>query len=217
MAARDPAQEFEKGFGSGLRAQLDKRRGEVEAAAEKVAATKAAKKLEQPTKLEPPKPAAKERAEPAPVRIVPDQPPRSQELMEERKALDVRAKELAETKGSLDARETSVAQLEAELSRAQDELDEREAQLLRELQEREDGLAEREQSIAKLEQELTAHRREVETNVGRRSVELLAERAEIQKEAERVRAEERQLSESRESMARERAELESFVKELDRA
>ena len=98
MAAKDPAQEFEKGFGGGLRAQLDKRRGEVEAAAKKVAANKAAKKLEQPAKLKTPEPVATERAEPAPVRIVPDQPPRSQELMEERKALDVRAKELAETK-----------------------------------------------------------------------------------------------------------------------
>ena len=95
MAAKDPAQEFEKGFGSGLRAQLDKRRGEVEATAEKVAANKAAKKLVPPAKLETPEPVAKEHAEPAPVRIVPDQPPRSQELMEERKALDIRAKELA--------------------------------------------------------------------------------------------------------------------------
>src|SRR5687768_7792120 len=161
MAARDSEHDVERGFGTGLRAQLGKR-----VQAETVAL---APEPDDPTD-------EADTLDPTPtVNAAADR----EELNEERAALDVRAQGLVDTKQELDAREARMAEREADLAKARAELEQREEAMLREVKQREQGLEERGRSIDELEQALTAHRREIESNAGRKSVELLAEREAI--------------------------------------
>ena len=198
MAARDSEHDVERGFGTGLRAQLGKR---VQAGVGGIR-FRAGRAGRRGPHLEPASTviAAADR----------------EELNEERAALDERAQGLVDTKQELDAREARMAERG---SRSREGTSgaraARRDAMLREVKHREQGLEERQPLDRRLEKEVAAHRRDIEANAGRRSVELLAEREAIQAEIDRLHADGERMSEERDALGKERAEARALARGLD--